>query len=93
MFNKNFGSCFRAAGEPTLFAFSLRRYVDIYTSQVRLHLPLHYHHTAALMILGGLQVENLRFYSPNHRFFPERGISMPHDPRFSLEVPRAVQGE
>ncbi len=58
MFNKNFGSVFRAEGEPTLFAFSMRRYVDIYMSRL----------------------ENLRFYSPMHRFYPQRGVSMAHDP-------------
>jgi hypothetical protein len=62
MFNPNFGSVFRSEGEPTLFAFSLRRYVDIYTAAV----------------------ENLRFVSPNHRFFPERGVSMPHDPKLRI---------
>jgi hypothetical protein len=58
MFNTNFGSVFRAEGEPTLFAFSLRRYADLYLSKL----------------------ENFRFYSPMHRFYPQRGISMPHDP-------------
>lgn len=58
MFNANFGSVFRAEGEPTLFSFSLRRYTDIYTSKL----------------------ENLRFYSPTHRFYPSRGVSFPHDP-------------
>lgn len=58
MFNANFGSVFRSGGEPTLFAFSLRRYADLYLSKL----------------------ENFRFYSPMHRFYPQRGISMPHDP-------------
>lgn len=58
MFNPQFGSVFRAEGEPTLFSFSLRRYSDLYTSRL----------------------ENLRFYSPTHRFYPQRGISNPHDP-------------
>lgn len=69
MFNKNFGSVFRAEGEPTLFSFSLRRYVDIYTSRL----------------------ENLHFYSPTHRFYPERGISNPHDPKIPAFI-RAAEG-
>jgi hypothetical protein len=59
-------SVFRSEGEPTLFAFSVRRYVDIYMAKL----------------------ENLRFHSPNHRFYPERGISMPHDPKFRALVAR-----
>eukprot|EP00904_Undaria_pinnatifida_P001496 jgi/Undpi1/11347/HiC_scaffold_30.g13644.m1 len=34
MANKNFGSIFRTSEEPTLFAFSLWRHVDLYTSRV-----------------------------------------------------------
>jgi 5' nucleotidase family len=33
-FNPNFGSIFRTHGRSTLFAFSLRRYVDLYMSRV-----------------------------------------------------------
>lgn len=69
MFNKNFGSVFRSEGEPTLFAFSLRRYVDIYMAKL----------------------ENLRFYSPEHRFYPERGVSMPHDPKIHSYISRKLQ--
>lgn len=58
MFNPQFGSVFRAEGDPSLFAFSLRRYCDIYMSKL----------------------SNLRHLSPMHRFYPQRGISMPHDP-------------
>lgn len=68
-FNANFGSVFRAEGEPTLFSFSLRRYVDIYMSRL----------------------ENLRFYSPMHRFYPSRGVSFPHDPIISPIV-RSLSG-
>lgn len=34
MANRNFGSIFRTSDEPTLFAFSLWRHVDLYTSRV-----------------------------------------------------------
>jgi len=33
-FNKRFGSIFRTDGHPSLFAFAIRRYVDLYTSDV-----------------------------------------------------------
>lgn len=69
LFSKNFGSVFRAEGEPTLFAFSLRRWADIYTSRL----------------------ENLRFYSPTHRFYPSRGVSLPHDPYIN-NIVRSLSG-
>ena len=34
IFNKRFGSCFRAAFNPTQFAFSLHRYCDLYTASI-----------------------------------------------------------
>ncbi|CAN0354374.1 unnamed protein product, partial [Laminaria digitata] len=34
MANRSFGSIFRTSEEPTLFAFSLWRHVDLYTSRV-----------------------------------------------------------
>jgi hypothetical protein len=70
MYNTNFGSVFRAEGEPTLFSFSLRRWADIYTSRV----------------------ENLRFYSPLHRFYPSRGVSFPHDPVINSIVRPTLAG-
>lgn len=52
LFNPNFGSVFRTDGHPSLFAFAMLRYVDLYTSDVSnlLHYnPLHrfypYHST------------------------------------------------
>lgn len=44
LFNPNFGSVFRTDGHPSLFAFAMLRYVDLYTSDVSnlLHYnPLH----------------------------------------------------
>ena len=34
LFNANFGSMFRTDGVPTLFAFTMLRYVDLYMSDV-----------------------------------------------------------
>lgn len=34
LFNANFGSMFRTDGEPSLFAFTMLRYVDLYMSDV-----------------------------------------------------------
>lgn len=34
LFNANFGSMFRTDGQPTLFAFTMLRYVDLYMSDV-----------------------------------------------------------
>lgn len=34
LFNPNFGSVFRTDGHPSLFAFAMHRYVDLYTSDV-----------------------------------------------------------
>jgi len=34
LFNANFGSMFRTDGHPTLFAFTMLRYVDLYMSDV-----------------------------------------------------------
>jgi hypothetical protein len=34
LFNKNFGSIFRTEGHPTLFAFSVRRYIDVYCANL-----------------------------------------------------------
>ncbi len=70
MYNANFGSVFRAEGEPTLFSFSLRRYVDVYMARL----------------------ENLRFYSPLHRFYPSRGVSFPHDPVINSIVRTSLAG-
>lgn len=49
LMGKPFGSVFRARFQPSLFAHSLRRYCDLYLTNV----------------------ESLRHYSPQHRFYPQ----------------------
>lgn len=56
-----FGSVFRARYTPSLFAHSLRRYCDLYMSNV----------------------ESLRHYSPQHRFYPESPKLLSHEIRGS----------
>jgi len=56
-----FGSVFRARYTPSLFAHSLRRYCDLYMSNV----------------------ESLRHYSPQHRFYPETPKLLSHEIRGS----------
>ena len=56
-----FGSVFRARYTPSLFAHSLRRYCDLYMTNV----------------------ENLRHYSPQHRFYPEAPKLLSHEIRGS----------
>lgn len=34
LFNKHFGSTFRTDGSPSMFAFSVKRYVDLYMDNV-----------------------------------------------------------
>lgn len=38
------------------------------------------------------RLENLRFYSPLHRFYPSRGVSFPHDPVINSIVRPTLAG-
>jgi hypothetical protein len=38
------------------------------------------------------RLENLRFYSPLHRFYPSRGVSFPHDPVINSIVRTSLAG-
>lgn len=59
-----FGSIFRARFQPSLFAHSLRRYCDLYMSNVGC----------------------MRYYSPQHRFYPEDARLLSHEVRSSSSM-------
>lgn len=44
LFNENFGSIFRTDGHPSIYAFAIRRYCDLYMTQITDLLNYKMHH-------------------------------------------------